>query len=263
MPRFSANLSMLFREHPFLERFAAAADAGFRYVEYLFPYEYPAQDIKALLTKNGLEQVLFNLPAGNWEAGDRGLAVDPGRIDEFHEGVDQCLAYAQVLGTERINCLVGIQVDGVPHTEQWQVLVQNLRYAAGKLASEDRWLLVESINTYDIPGFFLSTSRDGMRLLEEVGARNLKLQYDAYHMSKMEGNLTETIKANLQDIAHIQIADNPGRHQPGTGEINYAFLLQELDRMGYDGFVGLEYIPTPDTASSLAWIEQLGFTLSS
>lgn len=262
MPRFSANLSMLFGEHPFLERFAAASDAGFRYVEYLFPYEYPAQNLKALLTKNSLQQVLFNLPAGNWEAGDRGLAVDPHRIAEFQSGVDQSLEYAKVLGVERINCLVGKRIDGIPHTEQWQVLVQNLRYAASRLASEDRWLLVEAINTYDIPGFFLNTTRDGMQLLEEVGQENLKLQYDAYHMQKMEGNLTETMRNHLQWIGHIQIADNPGRHQPGTGEINYAFVLKELDRMGYDGFVGLEYIPKSDTESSLTWIRQLGFTLS-
>jgi len=261
MPRFSANLSMLFGEHPFLERFSAAKAAGFQYVEYMFPYEYPVQDLKELLTKNGLQQVLFNLPAGHWERGDRGIAVDPNRTEEFQQGVDQALEYAKVLGVERINCLVGKQIEGVPRTEQWEVLVQNLRHAASNLAGEGRLLLVEAINTYDIPGFFINTTRDGLRLLEEVGAENLKIQYDAYHMHKMEGNLTATIKDNLQNIGHIQIADNPGRHQPGTGEINYGFVLRELDHMGYRGFVGLEYIPTPDTASSLTWIKQLGFTL--
>ena len=261
MPRFSINLSMLFGERPFLERFAAAREAGFRYVEYMFPYEHPAQSLKDLLEQNDLKQVLFNLPAGDWGAGDRGIAADPNRVDEFRQGIDRVLEYAEVLGVERINCLVGKRVEGVPCEEQWQVLVRNLDYAAERLAREKRMLLVEPINTYDVPGFFLSTSRDALKLLDEVPADNLKLQYDFYHMQKMEGNLTDTIKGNLERIGHIQIADVPGRHQPGTGELNYRFLLDELDRMGYSGFVGLEYIPAPDTVSSLGWVQELGFTL--
>lgn len=261
MPRFSINLSMLFGERPFLERFAAAGEAGFRYVEYMFPYEHPAQTLKDLLEQNGLKQVLFNLPAGDWGAGDRGIAADPNRADEFRRGVDRALEYAEVLGVERINCLVGKRIEGVPCEEQWQVLVRNLTYATERLAREKRMLLVEPINTYDIPGFFLSTSREALKLLDEVAADNLKLQYDVYHMQKMEGNLTDTIRGNLERIGHIQIADVPGRHQPGTGELNYRFLLDELDRMGYSGFVGLEYIPAPDTVSSLGWVQELGFTL--
>jgi len=261
MPRFSINLSMLFGERPFLERFAAAREAGFRYVEYMFPYEHPAQSLKDLLEQNGLKQVLFNLPVGDWAVGDRGIAADPNRVDEFRQGIDRALEYAEVLGVERINCLVGRHVDGVSREEQWQVLVQNLAFAAGRLAEANRMLLVEPINTYDIPGFFLSTSRDAFKLLDETAADNLKLQYDVYHMQKMEGNLTDTIKGNLERIGHIQIADVPGRHQPGTGELNYRFLLDELDRMGYSGFVGLEYIPAPDTGSSLGWVQELGFTL--
>ncbi len=261
MPRFSVNLSMLFGERPFLERFAAAREAGFNYVEYMFPYEYPAQTLKDLLEQNGLKQVLFNLPAGDWGAGDRGVAANPNRITEFRRGVDRALEYADVLGVKRINCLVGKCVDGMSCEEQWQVLVQNLAFAAGRLAEANRMLLVEPINTYDIPGFFLSMSRDALKLLDEVAADNLMLQYDIYHMQKMEGNLTDTIKGNLELIGHIQIADVPGRHQPGTGELNYRFLLEELDRMWYDGFVGLEYIPEPDTISSLGWVRQLGFAL--
>jgi len=261
MPRFSVNLSMLFGERPFLERFAAAREAGFRYVEYMFPYEHPAQSLKDLLEQNGLKHVLFNLPAGDWGAGDRGNAADPNRVDEFRQGVDRALEYAEVLGVERINCLVGKRIEGVSREEQWQVLVRNLAYAAERLAREKRMLLIEPINTYDVPGFFLSTSRDALRLLDEVVVDNLKLQYDVYHMQKMEGNLTDTIRGNLERIDHIQIADVPGRHQPGTGELNYRFLLAELDRMGYDGFVGLEYIPEPDTVSSLGWLPELGFAL--
>lgn len=261
MPRFSINLSMLFGERPFLERFAAVGEAGFKYVEYMFPYEHPAQSLRDLLEQNGLKQVLFNLPAGDWGAGDRGIAADPNRADEFRQGVDRALEYAEVLGVERINCLVGKCVKGVSREEQWQVLVRNLGYAAERLAREKRMLLVEPINTYDVPGFFLSTSRDALRLLDEIAADNLKLQYDVYHLQKMEGNLTDTIKGNLERIGHIQIADVPGRHQPGTGELNYRFLLEELDRMGYSGFVGLEYIPAPDTVSSLGWVQELGFTL--
>jgi len=261
MPRFSINLSMLFGERPFLERFAAAREAGFRYVEYMFPYEHPAQSLKDLLEQNGLKQVLFNLPAGDWGAGDRGIAADPNRVDEFRQGIDRALEYAEVLGVERINCLVGKRIEGVSREEQWQVLVRNLGYAAARLAREKRMLLIEPINTYDVPGFFLSTSRDALKLLDEIAADNLKLQYDVYHMQKMEGNLTDTIRSNLERIGHIQIADVPGRHQPGTGELNYRFLLDELDRIAYDGFVGLEYIPAPDTVSSLGWVQELGFAL--
>jgi len=261
MPRFSINISMLFGEYPFLERFAAAREAGFEYVEYMFPYEHPAQTLRDLLEQNGLKQVLFNLSAGDWGAGERGVAADPNRITEFRQGVDRALEYADVLGVKRINCLVGKCVDGTSRDEQWRVMVQNLAFAAGRLAEANRMLLVEPINTYDIPGFLLSTSRDALRLLDEVAADNLMLQYDVYHMQKMEGNLTDTIRGNLERIGHIQIADVPGRHQPGTGELNYRFLLEELDRMGYNGFVGLEYIPEPDTVSSLEWLQELDFAL--
>lgn len=255
MPSLAANLTFLFNEHPFLERFKAARDAGFRYVEYMFPYEHEPAALKRLLEKTGLEQVLFNLPAGDWAKGERGIANDPRRVDEFRQGVERALEYARVLGVKRINCLVGKRLDAVPYEEQWRTVVRNLRDAAKRLAEEDRWLLVEPLNSYDIPGFFLTTSKDTLRLFDEAGAANLRLQYDVYHMQRMEGHLTATIRDNLSRIGHIQIADNPGRHQPGTGEINYRFLLPELDRMGYKGFVGLEYVPEPDTLSSFAWLK--------
>lgn len=256
MPSFAANLTFLFNEHAFLDRFKAARDAGFRHVEYMFPYEHDPAKLRRLLDDNGLEQVLFNLPAGDWAAGDRGIANNPRRVDEFRRGVDRALEYARVLGVKRINCLVGKRLETAPYEEPWQTLVQNLREAAKRLAEEDRWLLVEPLNSYDIPGFFLTTSRDTLRLFDEVGAANLKLQYDVYHMQRMEGSLTATIRENLGRIGHIQIADNPGRHQPGTGEINYRFLIPELDRIGYQGFVGLEYAPDPDTLSSLGWLKE-------
>jgi len=261
MPKFSANLNFLFNELPFLDRFAASREAGFRHVEFMFPYEHPKETLRGLLEKHGLKQVLFNLPAGNWAEGDRGTAADPARIKEFREGVRAALDYAPALGVERINCLVGKRLDGVPQEEQWRVLVENLRYAARELGTQGRLLLVEPLNTLDIPGFFLNNTRDALRVLSEVGEPNIRLQYDVYHMQRMEGNLALTLQAHLARIGHIQIADNPGRHQPGTGEIRYAFLLGELDRLGYGGFVGLEYAPVPDTLASLAWVREMGYTL--
>jgi hydroxypyruvate isomerase len=261
MPKFSGNLTFLFSDLPFLDRFPAAKESGFRFIEYAFPYEFPSGTLKELLQKNLLKQVLFNFPPGDWAAGDRGVAADPNRVDEFRQGVDRALEYARALDVACINCLVGNRIESIPYEDQWRVLVRNLEYAAGRLAEEGRVLLVEPLNTLDMKGFFLSTSREGFRLLEEVGASNIRLQYDVYHMQRMEGHLTETIRTHLGQIGHIQIADNPGRHQPGTGEINYRFLLAELDRMGYEGFVGFEYVPQPDTRASLGWVKEWGLTL--
>jgi len=261
MPKFSANLNFLFKEYSFLDRFEASKEAGFHYVEYMFPYEYPPETLKSLLDKYELKQVLFNLPAGEWDKGERGIAVDPNKIDTFRKGVEQAVKYARVLDVKLINCLVGKRLEGIPPRDQRDVLIKNLSYASFKLAKEGLTLLVEPLNTYDIPGFFLYNTQDTIRLFKEIGETHIKLQYDVYHMQKMEGNLTETIRDNLTRIGHIQIADNPGRHQPGTGEINYRFLLDELDRMGYKGFVGLEYNPLPDTLSSLSWVKELGFSL--
>jgi hydroxypyruvate isomerase len=251
---------MLFGEVSFEERFAASKEAGFRYVEYMFPYDYEAEDLSNHLKENDLQQILFNLPAGNWADGDRGIAGNPNRVDEFRQGVEESLKYANALNVDLINCLVGKQIEGVSRSEQWKVLVENLAYAAEKLASDNRTLLIEPINTVDMPGFLLSTTQDGLNVINDVKASNLKIQYDVYHMQKMEGNLITTIEANLEHIGHIQIADNPGRHQPGTGEINYKYLLEAIDKIGYQGYVGLEYIPDPDTKTSLGWFETLGFT---
>lgn len=261
MPKFSANITMLFTEVPFEDRFKETGAAGFKFVEYLFPYDYEAGDLVDRLKSNGLTQVLFNLPAGDWAGGDRGIAGNPHRVDEFREGVDEALKYAKALDVDRINCLVGKEIEGVSLTEQWKTMVENIAYAADKLASDGRTLVIEPINTFDIPGFLLNTTQDALKIVNEVKAENLKIQYDVYHMQKMEGNLVATLESHLDHIGHIQIADNPGRHQPGTGEINYPFVLNALDRIGYQGYVGLEYVPDPDTTASLSWVKELGFEL--
>jgi len=261
MPRFCANLTMLYTEADFEARFALAAGAGFRHVEYLFPYAFKPERLAGLLADNGLSQELFNLPAGDWAAGDRGIAADPARIAEFRAGVPRAVEYAQALGVPRVNCLAGKTPPGVPREAAWATLTENVAFAAEALAGVGACLLVEFINRKDIPGFFLHTTQQVLDLLGAVGRPDVHLQYDVYHAQREEGELAATLRANLERIGHVQIADNPGRHQPGTGEIDYRFLLAELDRLGYQGFVGLEYVPAPDTAGSLGWIADYGYTL--
>ncbi|UTV29678.1 hydroxypyruvate isomerase [Photobacterium atrarenae] len=256
MPKFAANLSMLFTEHDFLDRFEAAAKAGFDGVEYLFPYDYPAEEIKSRLADNQLQQVLFNLPAGDWAAGDRGIAVDPARVEAFRDGVPKAIEYAKALGCTQVNCLAGIVPDGVSEQQAHATLVDNLRFAAQALEAEGIRLVIEAINTRDIPGFFLNTTAQGKAIIAEVGSANLSLQYDIYHMQIMEGDLAVTLQENLGQIAHVQLADNPGRHEPGTGEINYPFVLSHLDLLGYTGWVGCEYKPKTTTLEGLNWLNQ-------
>lgn len=224
----------------------------------MFPYEEEPQTIRAHLDDAGLEQVMFNLPAGDWDAGDRGIACDPDRVAEFRAGVERAREYAGVLEVDRVNCLAGTILEAVPAEEQWRVLVENVRYAAQRLAADGLTLLVEAVNTSDIPGFFVHTTSQAVRLLDEVGADNARLQFDFYHAQKEEGDLCARFDALLDRIAHVQVADNPGRHQPGTGEINYAFVFEHIDSSGYDGWVGLEYAPEGDTRSSLEWLERYG-----
>lgn len=257
MPKFAANLSMLFTEVDFLDRFEAAASAGFKGVEYLFPYDFPAQDIKKQLDANNLTQVLHNLPAGDWAGGERGIACHPDRVEEFRAGVAQAIEYATVLGCKQVNCLAGIKPEGVSQEQAHNTLVENLRFAADELEKAGILLLAEAINTRDIPGFFLNNTAQGVKLLEEVGSDNFKLQYDIYHMQIMEGDLAPTIEANLSRIGHVQLADNPGRHEPGTGEINYPFLFAHLDKLGYQGWIGCEYKPAASTTEGLDWLSQV------
>lgn len=259
MPKFAVNLTMLFTEAPFLDRFARARQAGFEFVEYLFPYPYEAAELKRRLDGSGLRQVLFNLPAGDWAAGDRGIGASPGREAEFRAGVPKAIEYARVLGVPRLNCLAGKRVAGHSDEQHWRTLVQNARFAATELAKEGLELLFEPINHFDIPGFFLNRTEQALRLLDEVDQPNVRVQYDVYHAQREEGELTATLRQQVARIGHIQIADNPGRHQPGTGEINFPFLFRQLDDCGYAGWVGLEYVPAPDTASSFGWLRDYGF----
>jgi hydroxypyruvate isomerase len=248
---------MLFTEAPFIERFGRAARAGFTQVECQFPYEATPEAIKAELQAHGLSLILHNLPAGNWAGGERGIACHPDRVAEFKAGVDQAITYATALGVKKINCLAGIKPAAVSDEQARATLVANLRYAAGKLGQHGIDLLIEPINTFDIPGFFISTTAQGVALLDEVGAANAYIQYDVYHMQRMEGELAGTLNRYLARIGHIQIADNPGRNEPGTGEIAYAFLFAHLKRIGWKGAIGCEYKPAAATEAGLGWRQQL------
>ena len=257
MPQFAANLTMLFTEHAFLDRFEAAAKAGFKAVEFLFPYAWTAEAIRQQLDANGLKLVLHNLPAGDWDAGDRGMACDPDRVSEFRDGVGTAIAYAKVLGVGQLNCLAGKAPAGVSPDLLRKTFVENLRFAAAELKKENLRLLIEPINTFDIPGFYLHRTAQAIEILDEVGADNAFVQYDIYHAQRMEGELANTAQKHLARIGHMQLADNPGRNEPGTGEINYAFLFAHLDRIGYDGWIGCEYKPATTTEAGLGWIRKL------
>lgn len=257
MPRFAANLTMLFTELPFMARFEAAAKAGFQAVEYLFPYGFDQRELAAALRANGLEQVLHNLPAGDWEAGERGIACHPGRVHEFRSGLGEAIAYAQALGCPQLNCLAGKLPAGTTAGDAHATLVENLRFAAHALQAAGLRLVVEPINTFDIPGFFLNRTEQAIALIDEVGSDNLKLQYDIYHAQRMEGELGATLSQHIARIGHIQLADNPGRGEPGTGEIAYPWLFQHIDALGYDGWIGCEYKPRAGTAEGLSWRQAL------
>jgi len=257
MPRFAANLTMLFNEVPFLDRFERAARAGFQAVEFLFPYAFPAAEIKARLDAHGLQLVLHNLPAGDWDAGERGIACQPDRAAEFRAGVGRAVEYATALGVPRLNCLAGKAPAGVDEAVLRRTFVDNLRFAADALKGAGLDLLIEPINTFDIPGFYLNRTAQAVALLDEVGAANAFVQYDIYHAQRMEGELAATIEKHLPRIGHIQLADNPGRHEPGTGEIHYPFLFAHLDRLGYKGWIGCEYKPATTTEAGLGWRQQM------
>jgi hydroxypyruvate isomerase len=255
MPRFAANLTMLFTEHPFLDRFERAAKAGFEAVEFLFPYDFKTADIQARLRDNDLKLVLHNLPAGNWAEGERGIAVLPDRVDEFREGVGRAIETATALGVKQLNCLAGKAPLGASESLLRNTFVSNLRFAAGELKKAGLKLLIEPVNNVDIPGFFLTRSAQALAIIEDVGSDNLFLQFDLYHAQRMEGELTGTLKRHLDRIAHVQIADNPGRHEPGTGEVNWDFIFKQLDELGYPGHVGCEYAPAAGTEAGLGWFK--------
>lgn len=255
MPKFAANLSMMFQEVPFLERFGAAAKAGFAAVEFLFPYEHPAEDIAARLRKHDLTQALFNLPPGDFSKGERGIASLPGREAAFEESVETALAYAGPLGCRTLHCMAGLLPDEAERAAREKIYVANLRKAAQACAAQGITLLVEPINTRDIPGYFLNYQAQARRIIEAVGEPNLKLQLDLYHCQIMEGDLAKHIEAFLDITAHVQIAGVPDRHEPDLGEISYPWLFDLLDRLGYEGWIGCEYRPRGRTEDGLGWFE--------
>ena len=254
MPRFSANLTFLFTELPFLERFGAAKTAGFDAVEYVCLFDHAPEDLGAPLKAHGLKQVLLNVAHGNWAAGERGIAILPDRVDEFRASLDTTIAYCRALDCQQVNCLAGIIPPGVPHALLRETFVANLRFAASALKAAGIRLLIEPINSRDIPGFYLIRTAQAFDVIKSVGSDNLLIQHDLYHMQIMEGDLARRLAKYLPHIGHIQIADTPGRNEPGTGEINYAFLLAEIDRLGYAGHVGCEYKPKTTTAESFRWM---------
>jgi hydroxypyruvate isomerase len=254
MPRFAANLSYLFLENEFTQRFAAARAAGFAGVEFHFPYAHDPETLAQVARSAGVEVVLFNLPPGDWDAGERGIACHPDRVAEFLDGVGQAVEYAKVLGCKRLNCLAGLVPHGVSDATALETLVDNLRFAAGMLARVGMQLMLEPINTRDMPGFCVNCTAQALDIIAAVGADNLFVQYDVYHAQVTEGDLANTLAANLAHIGHVQIADNPGRHEPGSGEINFPFLFGHLDRIGYAGWVGCEYKPATNTAAGLGWL---------
>ena len=255
MPKFNANLTFLYNDVPFLERFGRAARSGFQGVEYLFPYAFPKDAIGEQLEKHGLAQVLFDLPAGDWDGGDRGVATDPQRAGEFQDGVGQAIDYAKALRCGQLTCLVGKTPLGVPAARVERVLTDNLGFAARALDKEGIKLLVEPLNSQDVPGFHLVHTKAALALFEAVGHANCWLQYDIYHMQIMEGNLIKTIRGHLPRIPHMQLADNPGRNEPGTGEINFANLFKAIDEAGYTGWIGCEYKPLGKTEDGLGWVK--------
>jgi hydroxypyruvate isomerase len=253
MPKFDANLTMMFTEVDLLDRFAAAARAGFEAVEFLFPYDYPKQALIDQLGHNKLKLVLHNLPPGNWGAGERGIAIFPDRAGEFQDGVGRAIEYATALGAPQLNCLCGVRPASLDAETARRTLIDNLRFAAPQFAAAGIKLLIEPINTRDIPGFFLNTTKQATGIIKEAGVDNLYVQYDIYHAQVMEGDLARTIQENLALIPHMQLADNPGRNEPGTGEINYPFLFDWIDSIGYGGWIGCEYKPKTTTEAGLGW----------
>ena len=253
MPKFAANLTMLFNEAGFIERFAAARAAGFDAGEYLFPYDFPRQQLADELAKHRLRQVLHNLPAGNWAAGERGIGCHSDRTAEFEDGVDKAIDYATALGCKQVNCLAGIRQSGRDPNDARETFIRNLQFATARLKAVGIRLLIEAVNTRDIPGFFLTNTAQAIDIIKAVGSDNLFVQYDIYHMQIMEGDLAPTIEKHLKLIAHMQLADTPGRHEPGTGEINYDFLFSHVDKIGYQGWIGCEYKPAGKTEDGLGW----------
>ena len=256
MPKLAANLSLLFPQIDFLDRFAAAARAGFGFVEYQLPYAWPSDAVAERARAAGVQVVLHNLPAGDAARGERGIACLPERRNEFREGVERAIEYATAARCPRLNCLAGVTAPDAPRAHHFETLVENVKFAAARLAAAGIELVIEPVNTRTVPGFFLTSSRQALEVLDAAGVANARLQYDIFHMQIMEGDLARTIERLLPRIGHIQLADVPDRHEPGTGEIHFDFLLPQIDRMGYSGFIGCEYNPLGDTVEGLTWAKR-------
>jgi hydroxypyruvate isomerase len=258
MLKLAANLSMMFNEVPFLDRFAAARRAGFDAVEYLFPYDFPAREVRLRLDDNGLKQALFNMPPGDWAAGERGLACLPGREQAFRDSVARALDYAGTIGCELLHCMAGLVPSGVSLTKVGAVYANNLARAAEQAHAAGVKLAIEPINHRDIPGFFLNTLAQGAAFVEAIGRERVGLQFDIYHCQITEGDITKRLEAFIDIVAHIQIADVPDRHEPGTGEIGWEFVFRRIDELGYRGSIGCEYRPAGDTVAGLGWRQRFG-----
>lgn len=257
MPKFAANLTMMFNEVPFPQRFAAAAKAGFAAVEFLFPYDYPPAEVARWLQEAGLKNALFNMPPGDWAAGERGVASLPGREEEFRAGVARAIEYARALGTPSIHAMAGLLPSGADRKRHREVFVANLRHAAKALAGEGLTLLIEPINSRDIPGYFLNTQAEAHAIREEVDQPNLKVQMDFYHAQIVEGDLSVTLRKHIAHVGHVQIASVPDRHEPDEGEIDYRHIFRLLDELGYPGWVGCEFRPRGRTEDGLGWLKEL------
>lgn len=255
MSRFAANLTMMYTEHAFLDRFAAAAKDGFQAVEFLFPYDFRAAEIKARLEANGLTQALFNAPPGDWAAGERGIASLPGREDEFRRSIDIALDYTREIGNRKLHVMAGLIGANQPREKHREVYLRNLDHAAKAAQAEGLMVVIEPINTRDIPGFFLNRQDDAQAICAEVGAANLKVQFDCYHCQIVEGDLAVKLKRDMAGIGHIQIAGVPERHEPDIGEVNYPYLFDLIDSLGYDGYIGCEYRPRAATSAGLGWLK--------
>ena len=256
MPRFAANLSMMFNEVPFLDRFAAAAKAGFEGVEFLFPYDFPAAEIRKRLKGEGLTQALFNMPPGDWANGERGLTSLPGRQSEFHEAVKRALDYAAELECRHVHCMAGIPGPDVAPGTAAALFAANLAWATERAAPAGVKLVIEPINHRDMPGYFLNTQAQGAAVIEAIGRDRLGLQFDLYHVQITEGDISKRMEKHMPIISHMQIADVPARNEPGTGEIGWSYLVRRMDELGYTGWVGCEYRPAGDTVAGLSWRER-------
>ena len=256
MPKFCANLGFLFLDWPFLDRFAASAKAGFLGVECPIPYDYPAEQLREILEQNQLVQVLINMPAGDWAGEERGIACLPDRVGEFQDGVGKAISYSKALGNHLINCLAGLKPADLHSDKAQETLVSNLRFAGRELTKAGLTLVVEPINSFDMPQFFLNTSAQTLRAIDETGDTAIKLQYDIYHMQRMEGEVSGTIERLFPRIGHIQVAGVPGRTEPDRGELNFDHIFGLIDRLGYDGWIGAEYKPVAGTEVGLGWLKK-------